>query len=512
MSRARNLADLPGLTTHLEDHYWATDGGKMQNAFARAAATGAKRIIVGSDDYQVDDTIKIDTRSHLTIAGPGDAGGSINLQGSAALMFDLGSAAAQRFHLYLEGLVLTRSVMAAGSLVMRVRNCTYFGVEKSRLYMDNKFGSAFDITSGSYQTWRGVRFENSIDHVGKIRGVNPTPGGTVNGILVGMEWNHCIFAGANAGKSDPLHQASVILEDLVQAAWFFDCEGFSHLGPLFDLRGTFANRGHNVLNLFRNPNVEATYENSGTIRVNNFGSTGIESGWGSSKGSDVETDPVLGGNGMPAISLMAGSYDNRVTNIQLGVANSDGITDAGGGNRCEGVELVGYGDAEAGIRYLAGCSKAIWKGGQVAQFKNIAVNEAGDEAGIRVSFPDSSAISAAPFVGFNAGRNSVTGPMSSDTTPFATRPAGAGSTTVELPFGVPGKVVKVTGATGNIQNFVGGRFYGETIQFLLSVGQTLSDIDIAGGNIALATSGSTITGNGRRILTATWDDPVWRLF
>lgn len=478
---------------NLEDYYVSTDGGSMHLAFERATATGAKRINVGLDAYNLSSPAIIN-RSNIAIVGPAEACGGINLTGSTEIAFDIGNAASQTFHVYLRDLLVTRSITAAGSKVARIRNVSYFGLTNSRFYMDNKFGSALDIQSGSYHVYRDLRFSDSIDHSVQIAGGSAGGGGAVGGWCVGFRWRDCIFDGANAGKASPTEQASFIMGDYVQALWMRDCEGFRHLGPLVDMRGTLPARSVNALNLFFNLNVEATNSYSAAIRMDNYVSNEVSDGWCS-------------GKAMPAIIMGAGSQVNRVQNVQVGITSSDCIEDSGTGNRFEGNELVGYSSAFAGVRWKDGSSKGVLKGGEVTQTASVAINEAGS-AGHHVDDVTSSTISGPHFMGFDGGSNSVEDYRSADSDPYTSR----SSTTLDVPHGLNGRPCRVLGTAGNIDNLRAGDYYLEPLTLWLDTGMVIRDKDISGGNIRLE-SATTITGDDRNKLTLAWDSSSsqWRV-
>lgn len=210
---------------------------------------------------------------------------------------------------------------------------------------------------------------------------------------------------------------------------------------------------------------------------------------------------------MPAIVLLAGSRDNRVTGLQIGAKNADAMVDAGQSNRFENVEFIGYGDAEAAVRWLAGSTSGSLKGGEAKQFKNIAANEAGTEAGHRVTAVDSSSISGAPFVGFGGGKNSVTTPFNSDATPYYERT----SPILDLPWGLGDKPIAIIGAAGNIDGIRPGEYFGEIVRIRPLNGMTIRDTALTENNIVLRTEGSTIAATGRVVYAFQWDDGAWRM-
>lgn len=489
------LVNTRRFAVNVEDYYYSTDGGSMHLAFERALATEARRINVGLDLYNLAQPIVIN-RDHVAITGPGEALGRLNMTGTAPYMFDIGDAVSQTYNVYIQGIVGTRTASLAGSKIARIRNVTYSGIRESRFFMDNKFGSAFDIQSGSYHWYRDIRFSDSIDETVTIAGGSAGGGGAVGGWCVGFRWRDCIFDGANAGKASPESQASFVMGDYVQALWMRDCEGYKHLGPLVDMRGTLPARPVNALNMFYNLNVEASNDPSCALRMENYIGTELSDGWCS-------------GKGMPTIIMSAGAQGNRIQNTQVANTDSDCIEDSGENNRFEGNEFVGYGGTVAAVRWKSGSLKGVLKGGEVTQVQSVAINEAGTESYHRVHDVDSSAISGSHFTGFGAGSNLVDDYYSLESTPFYERT----SATLDIPHGLNGKPVQLSGTAGNIDSLRAGDYYLEPVTLLLPVSFVVRDIDTpSGGNIVLPTSGASITGNGRNSVSLVWTGTNWRTF
>jgi hypothetical protein len=360
-----------------------------------------------------------------------------------------------------------------------------------RHFADNKFGSSLEIYGGIYHDYKDLVLQNTIDEMCRVSGGDGS-GGAVDGWVVGHRWERVILDTANAGKASPSTLASFIMNDNCSACWFEDVEGYRHQGYLFDLRGTLAKRGRNTLNLFRNLNVEATIGyDAGAIRIGAYANTAIEVGW--CQGEDI-----------PAIVMGENSTANRVTNVQVGATNIDAIQDGGTGNRIENCELVGYGGAIAGVRYLSTATKGIFKGGEVQQFEHISVNESGTNARNIVSDVDSFTISGAPIVGFGAGINVVKNIRSSDFDRFRTRDNATSS--VNVGWGSDDfEILRIIGTAGNIDEFSNGFYQGQRIIVQPDAGMVIRDIDLAFKNIVLASPSTTLTANGREVFKFWWD-------
>jgi hypothetical protein len=479
----------------LEDYYLTTDLGAMQNAFSRALATGAKRINVGSDNYSLSDTVPI-LRDNVSIVGPGDGMGSINMTGSSAIMFDVGSAAARVFHVTIDNLVLSRTTLTAASIVARVRNANYFKCRNNRFFMDNKWGSALDIQHGSYHDYKDNRFEDSIDATVTMGG-GTGGGGALNGWLVGHRWERCVFDGANASKGSPSTQATVIMNDHVSAVWFRDCEAYSHLGYAWDLRGTFANRARNVLNLWWNPNVEATLGSSAAIRMDGAQGNRIEGGWTS--GKDIA--PIAFGVDAAA---------NVVQGLTVGFEGAtDGISDAGDYNSYLGLDLIGYGGgSQAGLRFASTASNGNVSGGTIIQCVNAVVSASGTAGRHNISGLTTRSISGDVFSGFTV-TDKVSGYLNQDADTFFTR-TGA---TLNLPFGVSNSIISVAGSAGDIDSFRAGLYHREELKILCSSAHTIRDLTVSGGNLLLPSAASIVVTAGRGVYVFSWsaNDARWEM-
>lgn len=471
----------------VEDYYLTTDLGKINNAFARALARSeVKKIEFGSDDYSLDGPLAVN-RGSVSIVGPGPGLGALNMTGTTDIALDIGLSDAQTFTVAVSGLSVTRTSSRAGSVVFRIRNASLLKIRDCRLFMDNKWGSAFDVQHGIYHEYFNILSENPIDNHVAITG-GAGGGGAIGGWAVEHKWYECKFTAGNAGKGSPQDQASIILNDHVAATWMRDISTYGHLGAFVDLRGTLANKGRNTLNLFANLNCEATLANSCTLRIGAYQNTELLGGW-------------CEGNAMSAIICKTDSSDSRVSNVQLGLkGNADGIEDHGTSNRFSNNEVVGYTSTGTAYRFKTGSTLASVYGGEARQIGSIAVNEAGTEAGHHVSGISFSSLSGTPLSGFS-GSNKVRGILSHSASPFMTR----SSATLDVPFGCGDTKIQVFSGTGNIDSLRDGIFYGErvTVAFAVS-GQVVRDTTISSGNIVLQTA-TTVTSDGRLIMTFEWN-------
>lgn len=485
------LRDLPGVSIELyyrEDD----DSGKWGPALARALADSAvKRINFGAAQYDFDSAIEIN-RSDILIAGLGRNLTKFEVKGSTPILFDIGSAVAPIFNVYIEGIVISRETVTPGSKVMRVRNTNLFDFTDSRLYMDNKWGSGIEIQSGIYHEYTKLLIENPIDHAVEMYG-GPGGVGGPDGWLVEHLWERCKFVGGNAGKASPQDQGTVIMGDHVSAVWMNNCSSHSGLGAFVDQRGTPANIDRNTLNLFTNLNCEATHTDSCTLRIGAYNNTQLLGGWCS-------------GKGMPAIVCTEDSVSNRVTAVQIGIQSGDGIEDSGTSNRFEGNEFVGYSSGAAAVRFKSGSSLGIVKGGEAEQLVNIVVNEAGDSAKHHFDDLDVFSISGAPVTGFGPGSNKVGRIRNHDASPYVART----TSTLDIPWGSGDATISVTSGTGFIDNLRAGYWFGEkvTICFEQS-GQEVRDIVSSGGGNIYLGAATTLLSDGRLIATFQWRGSGW---
>lgn len=485
----------------LERAYKSTDLGKWGPAFARLAANPDCRVIkvaaTQQNVFNVDAAVAID-RSDLTIYTPGRWGATINLEGSDPYVLDFGGASTVRFNNYLRNLILTRSSTAASGAMIRLRNVYYWGYHNCRLFMDNKAWRGMEIVSSSY----GRSYENSSEfpireHIYMAGGAGDA--GSAGGWVVSNQWKGLTIEGGHAATANPLDQGCILMDDHVSACWFIDVEGYRHKGYLVYGKGTLANRSRNILNLIWNPNVECTFANSGTVRLDNYVGNQIRKGWSE-------------GNDCAAIWLTANAQSNIVSDMQIGLkgVSGYGVRDAGTNNTRNNMEYVAYTSGAdtptAGLRYDSTVERPIDTEFTVLQTTLGVSSAAGSTANVNIRQMRYKSLVSGPFdSNLQAASNATIDDVVSQddaATPFVTAAA-----TLSL---FPGYRTYFVDGTTAIDNMAAG-YMGEVRMLRLrTAGGSVRDLNLSGGNISLAVASSTFTSAaGRGALTLQWDGTYW---
>lgn len=491
----RTILDKSREKKSLEDFYVSTDLGKMNNAFARAAASGVKHIVLTSEEqYVIDDCIPI-ARSHFIIETDKQLASEIKLLGNADYMFDIGNESQVTSNIQINNLMFLRDVGKNTSKVIRMRNIAYWRIKGARFYMDNKFSKAVEGYSMLYGRILDSIFEHSIDeHVYLYGGT--AAAGTLNGRCVENFISDCEAVGANDGTSTPETCGAFIFGDNVEASWLINQRCHSHKGYMAYFRGTVANRPRNTLNLVYNPNVETTLNGAAIAKLENVTSSRIQKGWSSC-------------NGLAGVVFGSGSFSNTFADMQIGISNSaDMYQDFGQNNIVRNVDPVGYdSSASTAYRLKSGCLNPIIENTLIYQTGDGVVNEAGANANVIIDGLKYRDLRGTVLSGLNsAGTNKVRRLINQVVAPYYVKT----SSTVNFQVGCD-DVIQING-TGNIDNFRAGAFFGETVTLRFAdAGAVIRDIDNTRGNIANASTGSDITSNGRTILKYRWDGSIWIL-
>lgn len=480
----------------LESFYRSTDSGRWDNAMQRAYESGAKRVAVLADRQQVfnfAEPIAVN-RNQFTIETEHPFGATFNLQGSDPYIMDVGNASTMTFEFYVKNLVFTRSTATVNSAVIRMRNVFFFGMKKTRMYMDNKFTRGLDLYSvGNGRLHDNLTEHPTAEHVW-LRG-GAAAAGLADGLCIQNIWKLHEAVGGHAATASPQDQGLFLLDDHVQATWLHDILVYAHRGYAIYGKGTLANRSRNTLNLVRNINVENTYSNSGVARLDNYISNQINEGWSSCKS-------------IPAVWLTQNSQSNYVALNQIGIeeANASGVKDEGTNNTVAEMEVVGYdSDAECGVEFGASVVTPQVRDVAVKQTKYAVKSSAPSTAGIDIENLKYKSIGVAPFNAalLAAGTARIQGVSKMGGTPYV-----ASASTIDLDPGH--ELYSVTGTTP-VNTINATHIWQRAVLWLRDVGGVINDAAIGGGNVLLATSGATISSAaGRGIVTLVFDGTNWR--
>lgn len=494
-SEERSAREKIGEIKSVEDYYFSTDLGNINNAISRAAAAGVKVLeFTSQEKYYVDDYVAIN-RDYMTLRSDSFLATEIILKGSSGLMFDIGSDTQVRLGLQLQNLIFSRETGNSSSNVIRMRNLAYWRMKGLRFYMDNKFARALDATSMTYGRSLDTIYENSLlEHVAMRGGASAS--GTVGGRCVENFFIDNEALGANLSNSATARDcAAFAFGDNVEATWLVNQRCHSFKGFMAAFVGTPANITRNTLNLVINPNVEATYSGSGVARFENSRSNVISStGW-------------ISTNALPAVSFGPGASSNTFVCAKVGVSGGASVCeDAGVNNTFKGAEIQGYdGAGGVGVVFKPGCNFPIVENISGVDIASVVVNEGGAEIGATVDGVKYRNLSAPPIVGMSSpGSNKVRRVINQGASPYYSN----SSSMLNLPTGVD-DVIQVTG-TAEVLTIRPGLFFGETVAFRMAdPGMTLKDMNTPGGNIANGTVGADVVSNGRTIVKYRWDGSAW---
>lgn len=500
----RNALNAVGRTTHskisesvsVEDYYYATDLGIINNAVNRALANGHKDILFTSEEqYLFNAPIVVDRSVGTTFRTKGDKTCEFQLNGANDILFDVGNASTVRYGFHLHNMVIKKQNGSTQGSVVRMRNFYNWTCKNTRVFGEYKFWRWLDL----YSTGFG-KIENNLvagirREMGYFRG-GAAAFGYIGSTCIQNQFEYNEVDGAHDDTANPQDQGVFLFDDYCEANWLMNTLSYRSRGYLAYFKGSPASLGRNVLNMVINPNHEATLTNSGLVRVG-YHAAGIIGGHGWSESND-----------MPAIQFDAGSVGWDASNMQLAIkgGNGVGVLDNGTDNEWTGLTVKGV-ETQAnltGVAYKTGATALRSKGSGRAYYLGAAYqNLANDVAALDLDIEYHSINTSTPISGLSGVNNyNIRSIVDVPASAFI-----AIAPTITVPPGAESLTVIGAGSIGEISS---GTYYKQRLTMrLANPGQTVVDINVTFKNIILSAPGSTLTSTGRTNITLEWNGDYW---
>jgi hypothetical protein len=492
----RTVSDRLADNVSVEDFYKTVDLGKIDPAINRMLAAGYKTINFSSEDqYLAGAPIVVDRAVSTSFRTKGDKACEIVLNGANDILFDVGNASTVRYGFHLHNMVLKKQNASTTGSVVRTRNLYNWTIKNTRVYGEYKFWRWLDC----YSTGFG-KIENNLvagirREMGFLRGGSASVG-SIDSSCIQNQFDYNEVDGAHDDTALPADQGIFLFDDYCEANWLANTLSYRSHGYLAYFKGSPASLTRNVLNMVINPNHEATYANSGLVRVG-YHSSGLIGGIGWSEGNNI-----------PAIQFDAPSVGWDASNMQLALkgAAAIGVLDNGTDNRWEGMTTKGVdaGAQTTGIGYKTGTTALRSKGKGRAYYLGAAYqNLANSTAAIDLDIDFHSINTTTPISGLGTTNNyNIRSIVDVPASAFI-----AVAATLTIPVGADS--LTVTGA-GSIAEISAGTYYKQRLTLrLATAGQTVVDINVTLKNIILSVAGSTFTSTGRSNITLEWNGDYW---